>query len=313
MPLRLFLKICNFVHKLHIESSMQSLSVLIPAYNCNCLPLVEQLLPMLQTDLQEYEVIVSDDATVNQEIIQANEAINQLPNCRYILKPQNSGSAANRNYLGSISQYSLLLFLDCDISIPDHHFIQRYLSTSIDGVVNGGIRIIDDECLKHNLRYRYEKAEARAHTAPLRQANRYQNFRSTNFMITRSAFERCLFDERFTRSGYEDVLYGKTLKQQHIHITHIDNPVLMTKFESNPDYVTKIERSLRTLYQFRNDLRGYSRLLTFVSGIHLSIVRNLIRLWHRLFGKAERRNLCGSRPSLLLFKFYRLGYYLCLR
>ena len=38
---------------------MQSLSVLIPAYNCNCLPLVEQLLPILQTDLKEYEVIVN--------------------------------------------------------------------------------------------------------------------------------------------------------------------------------------------------------------------------------------------------------------
>ena len=84
----------------------------------------------------------------------------------------------------------------------------------------------------------------------------------------------------------------------------------MTKFESNPDYVTKIERSLRTLYQFRDDLRGYSRLLTFVSGIHIPLILSLIRLWHRLFRKAERRNLCGSRPSLLVFKFYRLGYYL---
>lgn len=289
---------------------MQSLSVLIPAYNCNCLPLVEQLLPLLQTDTKEYEVIVSDDATADPEIIKTNEAINLLPNCRYILKPQNSGSAANRNYLGAISRHPLLLFLDCDISIHDYHFLQRYLSTSTDGVVNGGIRIIDDESLKHNLRYLYEKAEAPAHTAVKRQTNKYQHFRSTNFMITRSAFERCCFDERFTRSGYEDVLYGKMLKQQHINITHIDNPVLMTKFESNPDYVTKIEHSLRTLSQFRDDLRGYSRLLTFVSGIHIPLILSLIRLWHRLFGKAERRNLCGSRPSLLVFKLYRLGYYL---
>ena len=93
---------------------MQSLSVLIAAYNCNCLPLVEQLLPMLQNNLEAYEVIVSDDATADPEITKANEAINQLPGCRYILKPKNAGSAANRNYLGAISQYPLLLFLDCD-------------------------------------------------------------------------------------------------------------------------------------------------------------------------------------------------------
>ena len=292
---------------------MQSLSVLIPAYNCNCLPLVEQLLPLLQSDVDAYEVIVSDDATTDSEIIKANEAINQLPGCRYILKTENAGSAANRNYLGAISQYPLLLFLDCDISIPDRSFLKQYLSTPMDDVVNGGISIIDDVQLNQNLRYRYEKAEIPSHTAVMRQANRYQHFRSTNFMITRSAFEKCPFDERFTRSGYEDVLYGKMLKQQHINVVHIDNPVLMTKFENNPDYVTKIERSLETLYTFRNELRGYSRLLTFVSGIHLSIVRNLIRLWHHLFKKAERRNLCGSRPSLWVFNLYRLGYYLSLQ
>ena len=292
---------------------MQSLSVLIPAYNCNCLPLVEQLLPLLQSDVDAYEVIVSDDATTDSEIIKANEAINQLPGCRYILKTENAGSAANRNYLGAISQYPLLLFLDCDISIPDKSFLKQYLSTPMDDVVNGGISIIDDVQLHQNLRYRYEKAEIPSHTAVMRQANRYQHFRSTNFMITRSAFEKCPFDERFTRSGYEDVLYGKMLKQQHINVVHIDNPVLMTKFENNPDYVTKIERSLETLYTFRNELRGYSRLLTFVSGIHLSIVRNLIRLWHKVFKKAERRNLCGSRPSLWVFNLYRLGYYLSLQ
>ena len=214
--------------------------------------------------------VASDDATVDPEIIKVNEAINQLPGCRYILKSENTGSAANRNYLGAISRYPLLLFLDCDISISHTNFLQRYLSTPIDGVVNGGISIIDDMQLHQNLRYRYEKAEIPAHTAVMRQANRYQHFRSTNFMITRSAFGKCPFDERFRRSGYEDVLYGKMLKQQHINVVHIDNPVLMTKFENNPDYVTKIERSLQTLYTFRNELKGYSRLLTFVSGIHLS-------------------------------------------
>ena len=103
------------------------------------------------------------------------------------------------------------------------------------------------------------------------------------------------------------------LKQQHINVVHIDNPVLMTKFENNPDYVSKIERSLQTLYTFRNELKGYSRLLTFVSGIHIPLILSLIRFWHRLFKKAERRNLCGSRPFLWVFKLYRLGYYLSLQ
>ena len=224
------------------------------------------------------------------------------------------GRAAIRNYLARESSLAYLLYIDSDMSIISPDFLSRYLSCLPATVVDGGVVIkATNDNQKQLLRYRYEKAEIPSHTAVMRQANRYQHFRSTNFMITRSAFEKCLFDERFTRSGYEDVLYGKMLKQQHINVVHIDNPVLMTKFENNPDYVTKIERSLRTLYTFRNELRGYSRLLTFVSGIHLSIVRKLIRLWHKVFKKAERRNLCGSRPSLWVFKLYRLGYYLSLQ
>jgi hypothetical protein len=47
-----------------------------------------------------------------------------------------------------------------------------------------------------------------------------------------------------------------------------------------------------------------------VEGIHLPIILSLIRCWHKLFGKWERKNLCGSHPSLRLFKLYKLGYYL---
>jgi hypothetical protein len=53
-------------------------------------------------------------------------------------------------------------------------------------------------------------------------------------------------------------------------------------------------------------------LLTLVDGIHLGIVKSVIRLWHRLFGAIERRNLCGQRPSLTVFKLYKIGYYITL-
>jgi len=255
---------------------------------------------------------VADDASPQKKAIQQNQVINDLRHCRYIVKSANTGSAATRNYLGTQSQYHWLLFLDCDITIPDDHFLERYMADVHEGVVNGGICIIDDTNLCHNLRYLYEKDAEPAHTADKRQANKYHEFRSTNFLIERQVFEVCPFDERFTRSGYEDVLFGKMLKQKQIPVTHIDNPVMMTDFETNPDYIAKIERSMRTLHTFRQELRGYSRILTFDDGIHISAVRGLIRLWHRIFGALERRNLCSSRPILKLFSLYRLGYYLTL-
>ena len=288
----------------------KELSILIPNYNNVCVELVRVLQQQAAALGIDYEIIVADDASPQKDTITLNQPINELPRCRYIIKNTNSGSAATRNYLGQQSQYHWLLFLDCDITIPDDHFLERYMADTHEGVVNGGICIIEDDTLSHNLRYIYEKDAEPAHAAEKRQANKYHEFRSTNFMIEREVFVACPFDERFTRSGYEDVLFGKMLKQQQVPVTHIDNPVMMTEFESNPDYVTKIERSMRTLYTFRQELKGYSRILTFDDGIHISAIRSLIRLWHRVFGNMERRKLCGHSPILKLFSLYRLGYYL---
>ena len=304
----------SFFVFLHSEMSQQALSILIPTYNTVCVKLVEVLSQQAQALNVSYEIIVSDDASPNSETVAANQAINLLPQARFIARTTNIGSAANRNYLASISQYPWLLFIDCDVSILNPQFLYTYyiyMAQQAD-VINGGIAVATLPEMALNLRYQYEKQAEPAHSAAMRQQNKYLEFRSTNFMIRSEAFAKCPFDERFTKSGYEDVLFGKQLKQQHMAVLHIDNPVVMTEFETNPDYMVKTERNLRTLFQFRNDLRGYSRLLTLVQGIHIPAILWLIRLWHRLFGAAERRNLCGSRPLLSLYQLYRLGYYLSL-
>lgn len=289
------------------------LSVLIPAYNHCCVPLVRQLVAQLQAVGVDHEVIVADDGSTDTEAIAENKAINEQPNCRFIAKIQNDGSAATRNYLAAQSQYDHLLFIDCDVTIPNSDFIRRYLATADFCVVNGGISITTDVRWEGNLRYRYEKQAETAHSAIHRQENPYKEFRSTNFMIKYDSFVSCPFDERFKRSGYEDVFFGKQLRQRGIPITHIDNPVMMNTFEDNAAFLRKTEQNLRTLFAFSDDLRGYSKLLTLASGIHLSIVRWMICTFHRLFNRIERRILCSAQPSLTVFKLYRLGYFLSLK
>ncbi len=293
---------------------MQSLSVLIPAYNCNCLSLVEQLHSQLEQADIPYEIIVGDDGSTDPSAIQANRPINALSHCRYIVRTENTGRASIRNFLAQTAQYEFLLLIDSDMSVVSETFIQNYLNADCQTVVDGGITVSgspDDQ--KGNLRYLYEQAEAPRHTAAERQCSPHQHIHTANLLIRRDLLLQYPFDERFRHYGYEDVLMGKTLHQHHVPILHIDNPLGMGTFETNAAFVAKTEEGLRTLHTFRNELRGYSRLLTLVSGIHLSIVRNLIRLWHQVFKKAERRNLCGSRPSLWVFKLYRLGYYLSLQ
>ena len=294
--------------------SNKAISILIPIYNSVCVKQVKELSAQAQQLNVDYEIIVADDDSPLKDVVRDNEAINDMPNCQYIVKPTNTGSAATRNFLAEKSRYPWLLFIDCDVEISNPSFLRTYI-LYIDNdydVINGGIAVADIPQMGSNLRYIYEKAAEADHTAAKRQKQRYQEFRSTNFMIRRDVFLQNPFDERFTKSGYEDVLFGKHLKHSNAAILHIDNPVTMTEFETNPDYVLKTERNLRTLYQFRSDLRGYSRLLTLVSGIHIPAILWFMRLWHRMFGAIERRNLCGSRPYLLVFKLYRLGYYLSL-
>ena len=38
----------------------------------------------------------------------------------------------------------------------------------------------------------------------------------------------------------------------------------------------------------------------------------LVRLFHRLFSGAELRNLRGNKPSLTVFKLYKLGFFACI-
>lgn len=284
---------------------------MIPTYNHVCVPLVRRLAQLLQVAAIRYEVIVADDGSSEAGSVTENQAINALPCCRYIVRTENVGRAAIRNFLVHEAQYAYVLFIDSDMTILSDHYIRRYLDCSCDTVIDGGVAIHgDEEALKGNLRYRYEKAEEASHTAPERQKAPYQHLHTANLLVRRDLMIQHPFDERFRHYGYEDVLLGKTFRQQHVAIEHIDNPLGFCLFESNADFVAKTEEGLRTLGRFREELRGYSRLLTFVSNIHIPAILTLIRYWHRLFGSLERRRLCGSHPSLTVFKLYRLGYFI---
>ncbi len=290
----------------------QEISVLIPTYNHVCVALVKGLAQQLEAVGGDYEIIVADDGSTDAATVAENQVINTLPHCRYIVREENVGRAAIRNFLVREAQQPYVLFIDSDMTLISDDFIRRYLDSDCDTVIDGGVAIGGDpDTLKGNLRYRYEKAEEARHTAPERQKTPYQHLHTANLLVRRDLMLDHPFDERFRHYGYEDVLLGKSFREQRIPIAHIDNPLGFCTFETNADFVAKTEEGLRTLGQFRDDLRGYSRLLTLISNIHIPAVLTVIRLWHRLFGRLERRNLCGNRPSITVFKLYRLGYFIC--
>jgi len=118
------------------------------------------------------------------------------------------------------------------------------------------------------------------------------------------------FDENFIQYGYEDVLFGKSLAMDHIAITHIDNPITLDFFESNSEFLDKTEQSLRTLYTFRNQLKGYSQLLETAEKIKKLHLQKLVYAAYLLVGQRIKKHLQGNNPSVFLFNVYKLMYYI---
>ena len=302
------------------------LSILLPSYNNVCVSLVQVLqrqADALRGKLDKpfrYEIIVADDGSTDAACIDANRVIGDMLHCRYLRMEQNVGRAQIRNVLISESRGDYVLLIDSDLFLCDDNYLYKYATSTADVVYGGtriggeGLAMVDNkantENLKGNLRYIYEKKAEPSHRAAFRQLRPNQEISVCNLYARRDIMEAHPFDSRFKAYGYEDVLFGKRLAESGIEVTHIDNPVLINEFESNSVFVKKTEEAILTLCRFEQDLEGYSNLKTKVTTLGRYIPLSLFRLWHRIMKNKEKRNLTGSKPSLLLFKLYKLGFFL---
>lgn len=302
------------------------LSILLPSYNNVCVSLVQVL--QRQADALwgkldkpfRYEIIVADDCSTDAACIDANRVIGDMLHCRYLRMEQNVGRAQIRNVLISESRGDYVLLIDSDLFLCDDNYLYKYATSTADVVYGGtriggeGLAMVDNEAntenLKGNLRYIYEKKAEPSHRAVFRQLRPNQEISVCNLYARRDIMEAHPFDSRFKAYGYEDVLFGKRLAESGIEVTHIDNPVLINEFEPNSVFVKKTEEAILTLCRFEQDLEGYSNLKTKVTTLGRYIPLSLFRLWHRIMKNKEKRNLTGSKPSLLLFKLYKLGFFL---
>lgn len=285
-----------------------SLSILIPTFNDECRTLVVALARQAQAvEGLQWEIIVADDGSTDPHIVEANKEIERLEHCSYIIRCENSGRAAIRNFLAREAHYERLLFVDADMQVVRADFVQRYLDSDA-AVIYGGYTV--GKGTRDNLRYRYEKASEPAQTAERRAAKPFQDFHTSNFMIQRTLMLTSPFDERFQHYGYEDVIFGKQFQEKGIQIQHIDNPTGFCTFEDNAHFVAKTEEGLRTLHRFSDELEGYSQLLHVVNRLRQLHLLLPLRLLLQPLSPALRRNLCGNKPSLRVFKWYKLAYYL---
>ena len=281
---------------------IKELSVLIPVYNNSCVQLVRALHQQLsQTDIS-FEIIIADDGSTDRSFIDENKSLSLLTHVQYLIRKKNIGRAAIRNVLVQQANYSWLLFIDGDLFIKNDSYIHRYLAFDENNtVVYGGYTISGN--YPDNLRWRIEKKHEEKSSADKRQQHPYHDFHTCNFLVKKDIMKSIPFNEKIREYGYEDVLWGKQLKEHHITLTHIDNPVSFERFEDNKTFIQKTEEALHTLYTLSTPLKGYSSVLNY------SFLHPLLNFLYGRIGKYLRKQLIDNNPPLFLFYIYKLLYY----
>ncbi|MDN3725176.1 glycosyltransferase [Aequorivita sp. SDUM287046] len=288
------------------------ISILIPTYNFNVLPLVENLQKQCESENIVYEILVLDDASSDAKTVNENSKINLVKNCNYQILEENIGRSKIRNLLAESANYNWLLFLDADTFPSTSAFIKNYLDTFSNeiSVIFGGITYPKNNSENLSLRHTYGSVRE---SLPLgaRIKNPYRSFITMGFAIRKEVFHNIKFNENLAGYGYEDAVFGYELQQNKIPLLHIDNPVVHLNLETNHVFIKKSELALQNLLDFHHS--------KVVDGESVKILKTYLKLkeWNLLFlvrgffnvcRKPILKNLQSSKPSLFLFDLYRLGY-----
>lgn len=289
------------------------LSILIPTYNYNVYPLVENLRKRaLKSDII-FEIICIDDGS-NSNLNSKNEHINSLTNCKFIERKTNIGRTATRQELAKQAQYDWLLFLDADVMPKNDAFLTQYMSLTLEPIeaVFGGFAYRELDYKKENsLRYYFGKKREET-DASIRNKNPYKITISANFLIKKNIFTNNLDLSNENRYGL-DYMFGATLKKHKVQVLHINNEVYHRAIDTNSAFIDKTKCALKTLKTLFLEkkiedheisiLKAYLKLKAFR-------INNAYGSFFKLFNKTiENYLLSSNSPSLLIFDLYRLGYF----
>ncbi|KOS08029.1 hypothetical protein AM493_19725 [Flavobacterium akiainvivens] len=289
------------------------LSILIPTYNYNVLPLVQEIQFQAKREHIEFEVIVLDDASTDDATISKNQQIALIDNCYYKLLQQNVGRSKMRNLLAKKAKYHWLLFLDADTMPTTQDLICQYLQylNTEEKVVYGGIEYQQKKPPQDQLlRWVYGR-QREALMANAREDEPYRSFLTLNFAIAKSVFDKVRFNEEIPNLRYEDTLFAYNLSQANIRVQHIQNPVCHNGLESSAIFLRKSEEATQGFkYLIDHNLlpAGHIRLGAMWLRLKKLGLDGLAAKAFCTFNKKMRRNLLGPHPRMTVFDVYRLGY-----
>ncbi len=280
------------------------LSILIPVYNYDVLPLVEEVHKQAIECNIEFEIIVIDDASPNPTF--NTEKLKSFSKTFLHLLDKNIGRSAIRNLLAEKAKFENLLFIDAGTFPKPKHFIASYIDQIGKDVIIGSIAAEENKPeRKYLLRWLYTKTKEASKGAG-------KKLTSGNFLIKKAIIDKFPFDERLKSYGYEDYLFFSNLKANSVKLDFIDNPIIHDCKEETAEFINKTEEALQNLHMlYTNEyalvkdnkiIRTYSKLKRV--GFH-----KLMVVFFKVFKASIVKNLNSSRPSIFLFDLYKLGYF----
>ena len=289
-------------------------SVLVPVYQYDVVGLVVSLSHQFNALGVGYEILVYDDCSA-QEYKSKNRILCDYAHVRYVELDCNIGRSRIRNLLASEARFENLLFLDCDVNLPDNDFVKRYLDYAAKFYVTvGGISYRSERPRDSAKVLRWKYGHTReAQCAKLRNKRPYASFKTANFFITKADFFRVRFSEAISGYGHEDTLFGYQLGQAGVAILHIDNPVYHDGLEDASAFIAKSEQAVANLYllfQSGELANSWKEIPLLRYYMHLKVLhlRYLAAVGYSILG-ALMRNLMQSRFSFVfLFNVYKLMY-----
>jgi glycosyltransferase involved in cell wall biosynthesis len=225
------------------------LSICIPVYDSDVTDLVTSLLNQINEIDSKIEICIIDDASPNPkgDISSINH-----PSVYFHKNLENVGRSKIRNQFLEKTKYSYLLFLDGDSRILSSDFLKKYSSmlmkAEFEVLCGASVYQKEKPDRLHYLRWKYSIVRE-SKSLRERQENSNLGFKTNNFIIHRTVFERIKFNQTIIGYGHEDSLFGFELKKSNIRIEHVDNPVLNFHLDDNNTYLEKTKESVRNLKQ----------------------------------------------------------------
>ncbi len=228
------------------------LSVCIPVYNQVVDVLVEQLIHQIEQlpNQLEVEICIIDDGST-EEIKQKNKfLIDSQPYVRYLQLPKNVGRSAIRNQLAKYATGTVLIFLDCDVLLPDQ-FLSNYYSIVLEKtppfLICGGYKYPEDRSLYPGRELRLTYGQ-QVEELQIKDGRAFSPFLSGNFIIPKSSFDNIQFEEQLSTYGCEDVLFKEDVEQAfQIEVEIVNNPVLINQIDENLEYIEKMQSSMANM------------------------------------------------------------------